>query len=112
MGVIFHQGDGWYVYEAIGPVKSTRLERWIARGEGQHYTIKRLKDEKILTGKALGQLKTAALRFMGRPDHPYFEWSDDKIDCSEFVWKIYKDGIGIELGRLQSSEDFDLLFCC
>ena len=27
----------------------------------------------------------------------YFEWSDDKIYCSELVWKIYKNGADIEL---------------
>ena len=38
----------------------------------------------------------------------YFEWSDDKIYCSELIWKIYKNGAGIELCPLQKLKNFDL----
>jgi hypothetical protein len=37
-----------------------------------------------------------------------FEWSDDRIYCSELVWKIYQRGAGIEIGALQTMKDFDL----
>ena len=38
----------------------------------------------------------------------YFEWSDDKIYCSELVWKIYKETLNIEIGDLQELREFDL----
>jgi len=47
-------------------------------------------------------------RFLGRPYDLTFEWDDRRIYCSELVWKIYKEGAGIELGRLQKLKDFDL----
>lgn len=28
--------------------------------------------------------------------------------CSELIWKIYKNGLGIEIGRLEKLGDFDL----
>ena len=37
-----------------------------------------------------------------------FVWSDDKIYCSELIWKIYQRATGIELGKLQKLSDFDL----
>ena len=37
-----------------------------------------------------------------------FEWSDDKIYCSELVWKIYKKAFNIEIGKLEKISDFDL----
>jgi len=37
-----------------------------------------------------------------------FEWSDDKIYCSELIWKIYQRATGIELGELEKLSDFDL----
>ena len=37
-----------------------------------------------------------------------FEWSDDKIYCSELIWKVYQRGTGIELGKLEKLSDFDL----
>lgn len=37
-----------------------------------------------------------------------FEWSDDKIYCSELIWKIYQQATGIEIGKLEQLSDFDL----
>ena len=38
----------------------------------------------------------------------YFEWSNDKIYCSEYVWKIYKHGANIELCNLEKLKFFNL----
>jgi hypothetical protein len=37
-----------------------------------------------------------------------FEWDDERIYCSELVYKIYKLGAGIEVGKLQKLSEFDL----
>ncbi len=37
-----------------------------------------------------------------------FGWSDDKIYCSELVWKIYQRATGIEVGKIQKLKEFDL----
>ena len=39
---------------------------------------------------------------------PYFEWSDDRIYCSELVWKVFDRGAGIQVGLQQTMADFDL----
>jgi Permuted papain-like amidase enzyme, YaeF/YiiX, C92 family len=44
----------------------------------------------------------------GRPYDLYFEWSDDRIYCSELVWKAYERGLGIRLGELARLGSFDL----
>jgi hypothetical protein len=46
MGIIYEIEGEFYVYEAVQPVKLTKLNDWIQRGEGSHYVIKRLKDSK------------------------------------------------------------------
>jgi hypothetical protein len=38
----------------------------------------------------------------------YFEWSDDRIYCSELVWRVFERGAGIRLGEEQTIADFDL----
>jgi uncharacterized protein YycO len=53
-------------------------------------------------------MKQVGEKFKGKNYDLYFEWSDDKIYCSELVWKIYKDGAGIEIGELEELSDFDL----
>ena len=47
-------------------------------------------------------------RFKDKDYDLYFEWSDEKIYCSELVWKIYKEALGIEIGELETLKDFDL----
>jgi uncharacterized protein YycO len=109
MGIIFFRANSPYVYEAIKTVQYTSLKKWIARGKGGHYVVKRLRNaDRILTPEAVEKLVHAAKRYEGKPYDLTFEWSDDRIYCSELVWKIYYNGLGIQVGSLQKLRDFDL----
>ncbi len=109
MGIIYRVEQAYYVYEAIQPVKLTPLKKWIERGEAGHYVVKRLKNAgKVLTAQTFGKMKSIGERYNGKDYDLYFEWSDDRIYCSELVWKMYKEAIGIEIGQLQQLSTFDL----
>ena len=109
VGIIYEQKDVFWVYEAVEPVKLTPLKAWIKRGNKGHYVVKRLKDAAtILSPSVLKKMKATGEQYLGKHYDLYFEWSDDKIYCSELVWKIYKEAVGIELGKLQRLESFDL----
>ena len=109
MGIIYINDGKYYVYEAIQPVKLTPLDEWIKRGENEHFVIKRLKNSKsILTKEKMQKLKKAGEKYNGKNYDIYFEWSDDKIYCSELVWKMYKEATGLEIGKLEKLKDFDL----
>lgn len=109
MGIIYENEGQFLVYEAVQPVKLTPLKEWINRGKNGHYVIKRLKNaDKVLTKSNLTKMKQIGDQFKGKPYDIYFEWSDDKIYCSELVWKIYKQATDIEIGQLEQLSDFDL----
>ena len=109
MGIIYKQGSEYYVFEAVQPVKLTPLKEWVARGEKQKYVVKRLKNaDKVLNEFTLKKMKEVGEKYRGKSYDIYFEWSDDKIYCSELVWKIYKQATGIEIGSLQELKSFDL----
>lgn len=109
VGIIYEQKGEFWVYEAVEPVKLTTLKAWIKRGKKGKYVVKRLKNAAtVLTQEVLKKMKTVGEKYMGKHYDLYFEWSDDKIYCSELVWKIYKEATGIELGELQTLESFDL----
>jgi hypothetical protein len=109
MGIIYEIDGKYFVYEAVQPVKLTPLTEWINRGENGHYVIKRLKNaNQVLTSSTLSKMKQIGEQFKGKPYDIYFEWSDNKIYCSELVWKIYKQATGIEIGQLEQLSDFDL----
>jgi hypothetical protein len=108
-GIIYREDGQYYVFEAVQPVKSTPLDKWIARGKDGHYVIKRLKNaDKVLTVEALEKMKLEGEKFRGKDYDLTFEWSDDKIYCSELIWKIYQRATGIEVGKLEKLSDFDL----
>ncbi|NLR57881.1 YiiX family permuted papain-like enzyme [Chitinophaga polysaccharea] len=108
-GIIFKRGDGWYVYEALQPVRYTPLQEWIARGKGKHFVQKRLKAAaSLLTPSVVGKMKAIGSQYDGKDYDIYFAWSDERMYCSELVWKIYKGATGMEIGTLQALKDFDL----
>jgi hypothetical protein len=109
MGLVWVRDGKPYVFEAIATVRFTPLDRWIARGAGGHFVVKRLRNAaSVLDAAGINRLRTAALLFAGRPYDLTFEWSDDRIYCSELVWKAYDRGLGIDIGALQTLRDFNL----
>lgn len=108
-GIIYIDNGQYYVFEAVQPVKATPLDKWIARDKGGYYVIKRLKNaDQILTTETIQKMKQEGDKFKGKNYDMTFEWSDDKIYCSELIWKIYKRATGIEIGKLEKLSDFDL----
>jgi hypothetical protein len=109
MGMVFFRGGRPFVLEAVSTVRYTPLEQWIDRGVGRHFVIKRLGNAAtVLTPAAVARLRKAGEAFLGRPYDLTFEWSDDRIYCSELVWKAYDRALGVRVGRLQKLRDFDL----
>ncbi len=109
MGIVFFRNGNLHVYEATKTVQYTPFRKWVDRGEGGHYVVKRLREaDRILTSQAAKKLRQAGAKFQGKPYDSYFEWSDKRIYCSELVWKIYDQGLGIRVGRLQKVGNLDL----
>jgi uncharacterized protein YycO len=109
MGVVYIRGGRPLVLEAVEPVRLTPLDAWVARGEGGHFVVKRLRQaDAILTPAALARMLEVGRSFEGKHYDVYFEWSDERIYCSELVWKLFERALGLELGRLEALSDFDL----
>ncbi len=108
MGMIVMRQGAPYVLEAAASVSYTPLEQWAAQGERGHYVIKRLRDDARLTPAARTQLANAGAAFVGKPYDLVFAWSDDRIYCSELVWKVYQRALGVEIGALAPLKRFDL----
>lgn len=107
-GVVFWKDGQAYVYEAIGPVISTPIAQWIDRGVDRRFVALRLKDPHRLTPAALEKLQRVGESFAGRPYDPLFQWSDDRIYCSELVWKMFHRALGLDLTPLHTFADYDL----
>ncbi len=109
VGVVHRAGDAVFVYEAVGPVKLTPLDAWVGHGEGLHFVAKRLKNrDAVMTRAAVERAETVAREFRGRAYDAAFAWSDERLYCSELVYKIYDRGFGVKLGQVQKLREFDL----
>jgi len=107
VGLVLQHNNQLYVFEAIGPVQFTPVEKWIDRGENGYYVVRRLKDSTLLT-TTLPKLRAEAEKLLGKPYDFPFNWSDEKEYCSEAVWKCYERALGIHLGEPQPLRSFDL----
>ena len=108
-GIIYKEGEQFYVFEAIQPVQRTRFREFISRGDNSRYVIKRLKNaDAVLSPLVLQKMKNEGEKMAGKKYDLTFEWSDERIYCSELVWKIYQRGAGIEIASLSKLKDFNL----
>ena len=105
-GVLFFENNEWVVYEAVQPVGKISLSDFNKRGKA---TVMRLKNAStILTASAIQKLKTIYKTYDGKNYDTKYNWSDDELYCSELVYKLYFNGLGIELCKPRHLKDFDL----
>ena len=109
MGIVYVRDGKPVVFEAVEPVKMTPLQTWIDRGVDKKYVVKRLKNaDELLNSEALNRMLQIGKTFQGKHYDLVFGWSDERIYCSELVWKIYKRALDLEIGKLQQMKEFDL----
>ena len=105
-GIVFHIGDKAYVYEAVDPVRYTPLKDWVARGKDGVYCAKRLKSP--LSASSIEKMKTVGVKYKGKHYDTLFQWSDNRMYCSELIWKISFEGAGIEVCKPNHFSDYSI----
>lgn len=84
-------------FEAVQPVGRCRLKDWARRGKENVFVVKRLKQDAVLTKHVLDSMRSIAGTWFRRDYDPFFEWSDDRLYCSELIWKLYERTTGLQL---------------
>lgn len=109
VGMLLRIKGRMMVLEAVQPVRFYDFSYWTQGSRHPHFVIKRLKDaDRFLTDETLASMKKLGNSFVGRDYDAAFGWSDDRLYCSELVWKIYRRTTGIEIGKLRKIREFDL----
>lgn len=108
VGIVFFRDGKPMVIEAVRPVKVTPLPRFIARNPKSFYAM-RLKDaDQRITRDTIRRARQYCNTLLGKKYDSQFLWSDDKIYCSELVWKVYKHAAGIELCKPRPFKSYNL----
>ncbi|WP_020380584.1 YiiX family permuted papain-like enzyme [Leptospira interrogans serovar Szwajizak] len=109
VGIIFKYKEKLKVLEAVEPVKITEIDTFISKGKNKHFVIKRLANsDMLLTEEKIRLMKSIGNQYIGKHYDIYFNWSDEKIYCTELAWKIFKQALNIELTEEKRLKDFDL----
>lgn len=88
------------IYESTG---LTSLNSFIKRSKNSEYTTRSIPEFQDTP-----EFRAALKKYYKKPYDIYFEWSDDKIYCSEFVYKIFLDAFNVEIGQKQTFNEMDL----
>lgn len=108
-GIVLEKSGRYVVYEAVGPVRITPLQEWIEQGVNGHIVVKRLDTlQGRLSSEALDRMRAVGERHLGKPYDIVFSWTDDKLYCSELVWKMYYEGFDLALAPPRQLGDYDL----
>ena len=97
-GIIYKKNGKDYVLEASNKVKLTPVKEWINRGVGKHVKVKKCP----VKGFSINLKK-----YLGKAYDTSFSWTDNKMYCSELVYKIYQDN-GIKLCALRKVKDYNI----
>lgn len=108
-GIIVVKNGKNHVLEAVQPVRITPIEEWISHGDDGHYLVKRLINaDEVLNDSITAIMLSEGSKHKGKNYDLTFEWDDDRMYCSELVWKIYQRSTGLEVGTLATLSSFDL----
>ncbi len=106
VGIIVKNGTDTYVAEAIQPVTVTSLRSFVSRGKNSEFRVYRFKHYNNTTMKL--KLYSTLKTYYGKNYDIYFEFNNERIYCSELVYKVFKIVTGQEVGRLQKMKELNL----
>jgi hypothetical protein len=96
-GIVAKENGVWVVYEAFRNVEVTPLRQFEFRGRNQRFVAYRLKAEhQQYVPATIKNTKT----YLGRPYDVRYRMDDERIYCSELIYKAYLGSSGQQLGRL------------
>jgi hypothetical protein len=101
-GIVAKSGDEWVVYEAYRNVEATPLRKFIFRGRDHGFAVYRLRQK---YRDHIPAMLKCGRGYLGRPYDTRYRLDDERIYCSELVYKAYLKASGGELGKLVALRD-------
>ena len=99
-GIIVMRNGQPYVLETLRTLVLTPLDKFVARGKGGKYWLKR---------PAKDDIRIKYVNYLGKPYDLAFKFDNGKFYCSELIYDIYKHQLGIELCEPKTIDDYLIL---
>ncbi len=98
-GIVARKDGRWIVYEAYRGVSATPLKTFLFRGRGGGFAVYRLRGEHR---RHIPETLLCCEKYLGRPYDIRYRLDDEKIYCSELIYKAFRDATnGQQLGDLK-----------
>lgn len=104
-GVAFRDKNGWQVLEAVQPVRTVPVRKFTVRKDHKFLGVFRLK--KPLSARAVADARQWGVRQIGKNYDAKFLWNNERIYCSELVWKMFESA-GVRLCEPRKFKDYFL----
>lgn len=104
-GIVFEKDGKLMVLEAVQPVGVIPLETFVSRSNPGTFMARRL--TKAVAAVDLKRAREWAVAQIGKDYDGKFLWDDDRLYCSELVWKAYQKA-GVNLCVPRHFKDYQL----
>lgn len=104
VGILFRDPDGrWIVAESGVPfVRYTSAESFIGRSQQGWHVVRRLRIAP--ESHHLRAMRIECDRHMGKLYHTGFRYQSKRMFCSKFVYDVFRNTLGVEIGSLETFE--------
>lgn len=102
VGLVFRENDEFRVLEAVEPVREISFREFRAKGTRQAVCVKRPPE-----GFEMKKVLEEGRRFLGGRYDLLFDWSDQKMYCSELTYKAFERGSDLKIGQMQKVKALD-----
>lgn len=103
-GIVSQQDGEWVVFEAYRNVEATPLREFVFRGRQQGFVALRLKSaHQQHVSATIANVKN----YLGRPYDARYRMDDERIYCTELIYKAFEQACGQQLGELERLEDLN-----
>jgi len=104
-GMVIRGVDGTVsVIEAVGPVRIVPIDKFINNGIGKKIAVVRMKGK---TPKYYDPVVKEARKFLGRPYDFVYQFDDEKIYCSELVYKAFYNAYKLKIAKIVKLGDLN-----
>ncbi len=103
-GIVARERDQWVVYEAYGSVQHVPLDTFWKRTRRHQFAVYRWKQPH---DAQINDILAAVRTRVGLPYDAKYEMDDEKIYCSELIYKAFHDVTGQPMGDLVRLDDLN-----
>lgn len=102
VGLVFQKEGEFMVLEAVQPVREISFREFRAKGTRQAVCVRRPP-----AGFDMKKVLEEGRRFLGGKYDLLFDWSDQKMYCSELTYKAFERGSDLKIGNMQKVKELD-----